>query len=89
MLELCADSWVNSLQVRSMSIEYDCDTISVLFSASVAVRRSMYGSGTVPFLLDDIVCVGNESNLLQCQHSGLRMHNCELSETAGVVCGGM
>ena len=89
MLELCADSWVNPPQVRFMNTEYDHDIISTLFSASVAVRRSMYGSGTVPFLLDDIVCTGNESNLLQCRHSELRMHNCEWSETAGVICRGM
>ena len=49
----------------------------------------MYGSGAVPFLLDDIVCFGNESNLLQCLHAGLGMHNCDSSETAGVMCGGI
>ena len=89
MLKLCADSWVNILPVRSMGIEHDYDIICVLLSDSVPVRRSMYGNGTVPFLLDNIVCTGNESNLLQCQHSELRMHNCEWSETAGVICGGM
>ena len=89
MLELCADSWVNTHQVRSMTVEHDCSINSVSFSDSVAVRRSMYGNGTVPFLLDDIVCIGNESSLLECQHSELRMHNCESSETAGVICGGM
>ena len=89
MLELCADSWVNTLQVRFMNVEYNCGVSSVSFSDSVAVRRSMYGNGTVSLLLDDIVCIGNESNLLQCQHSELGMHNCESSETAGVICGGM
>ena len=49
----------------------------------------MYGSGAVPFLLDDIVCFGNESNLLQCLHAGLGIHNCDSSETAGVMCGGI
>ena len=68
---------------------HDYGIKSFLFSASVPVRRSMYGNGTVPFLLDNIVCLGNESNLLQCVHNGLGMHNCEPSETAGVICGGM
>ena len=48
----------------------------------------MYGNLSVPFLLDDIVCTGNESNLLQCVHSELGVHNCDSSETAGVICGG-
>lgn len=61
----------------------------VLSSASVPVRRSVYGSGTVPFLLDNVVCSGNESNLLQCVHGGLTVHDCDISEAAGVICGGM
>ena len=84
----CADSWMNIMPVRWMSVKHDYSIMSFLFSASVPVRRSMYGNSTVPFLLDDIVCTGNESNLLQCPHSGLGMHNCDSSETAGVICGG-
>ena len=48
----------------------------------------MYGNGTVPFLLDNVVCTGSEPDLLQCQHNGLEEHNCDSSETAGVICGG-
>ena len=91
MLELCADNWNFRLQVITyhlVDVQHDIHE-HYLNSASVPVRRSMYGSGSVAFLLDNIVCSGNESNLLQCVHSGLGIHNCDSSETAGVICGGM
>ncbi|ORU93338.1 MAG: hypothetical protein A6F71_08915 [Cycloclasticus sp. symbiont of Poecilosclerida sp. M] len=41
-----------------------------------------------PFLLDNLLCLGQESTLLDCEHNGIGIHNCELSEIAGVVCNG-
>ncbi|XP_035661621.1 uncharacterized protein LOC118405899 [Branchiostoma floridae] len=40
------------------------------------------GSGTI--LLGDIRCTGNESNILECQHSSL--DNCDNGDVVGVVC---
>lgn len=39
-------------------------------------------------VLDDIKCLGNESNLLECSRIGsnIQEHNCKHSEDAGVVC---
>ena len=39
------------------------------------------------FLLDDVMCVGNETSLLDCEHAGIHFHNCFPREKAGVHCG--
>lgn len=41
-------------------------------------------------LLDNVHCIGNESNLLACSHDGINQHNCGLSEqsAASVTCRG-
>ena len=41
----------------------------------------------MPILLDDVLCLGNESNLLQCNHSEIRKHDCFHLEDLGVSCG--
>ncbi len=38
--------------------------------------------------LDNVQCVGNESSLLQCTRNEIGNHNCDLSNGAGVRCGG-
>ena len=45
-----------------------------------------YGGGTGPILLDNVECQGSESDLLNCSHSGLYVHNCVHAEDAGVSC---
>lgn len=42
----------------------------------------------VPILLDDVVCSGNETSLLQCSHNGFNIHNCFHSEDIVVACVG-
>lgn len=36
--------------------------------------------------LDDVKCVGSESELLECRHNPLGDHNCSHEEDAGVRC---
>ena len=36
--------------------------------------------------LDDLKCKGDERSLFDCEHIGLKIHNCERKENAGVKC---
>ena len=38
------------------------------------------------FALDNVDCYGNESSLLDCQHSGLKIHDCIPGEAAQIEC---
>ena len=48
---------------------------------------STFGSGSGPILLDNVVCDGNEADLLACAHNPLFETNCDHQEDAAVVCG--
>ena len=58
----------------------------------VPLKNSYYGEGTGMILLDDVICAGNEDDLLQCSRrssSPLFSTNCNHSEDAGVMCEGI
>ena len=56
-------------------------------SLPVSGRDSVYGQGNGTILLDDLECLGSESNLFECeQKSG--SHDCTHQEDAAVVCDG-
>lgn len=46
----------------------------------------MVHKSTVPIVLDDVVCVGNEESLSQCSHRGIGVHNCHRSEDVAITC---
>lgn len=55
------------------------------------MRNAHYGKGEGRILLDDLLCGGNEPNLLECTtilDSPLFSGNCDHSEDAGVKCNG-
>ncbi len=62
-------------------------TFGVDIGEIVALRDGIqFGSGGGSIFLDDVVCKGNEANLLQCSHR--QQHNCQESDVVGVICGG-
>ncbi|GAB1292788.1 Deleted in malignant brain tumors 1 protein [Apodemus speciosus] len=54
--------------------------------ALAAPRSSLFGDGSGPIFLDDVRCLGTETNLGCCHHLGLSVHNCGHHEDAGAIC---
>ena len=52
-----------------------------------AYLGARYGQGTGPILLDDVDCLGSESQLISCNHREVGNHNCQHREDASVRCG--
>ena len=46
------------------------------------------GAPSLPILLDDIKCAGDELHLFQCNRTNLGTHNCRHAEDVGVMCKG-
>ena len=87
---VCDDYWTNDdADVACMALGYEG-------AEPVAGRflRSRFGAGTGPIWLDDMLCDGDESNLLDCPLASGRsrardfigVHNCKSSEVVGVRC---
>lgn len=45
-----------------------------------------FGQGTGPIHMEGVECQGNESSILQCNHSGLGTHDCDHSRDVSVNC---
>ncbi|XP_062388348.1 deleted in malignant brain tumors 1 protein-like [Sardina pilchardus] len=51
-----------------------------------ALSGAQFGQGSGQIWMDDVRCVGQETLLTQCPHSGFGNHNCGHTKDAGVVC---
>ena len=59
------------------------------FVGSIPVRSAGFGEGSGSILLDNLMCDGHESSLLECVSSDqIGLHDCEHNEDAGVRCEG-
>ena len=60
----------------------------LLFSdtGATAYSSARFGRGTGGIFLDNLYCTGRESQLVDCSHSGIGVHNCDHSDDAGVRC---
>ncbi|KAL4219354.1 scavenger receptor [Mactra antiquata] len=63
-----------------------CRMLGFQTANSIPVARATYGQGTGPILLDDLTCLGSESNIVQCSNKGWYTSDCKHSEDVGVIC---
>ncbi|XP_064424023.1 scavenger receptor cysteine-rich domain-containing group B protein-like [Latimeria chalumnae] len=75
---VCDDSW----DMNDASVV--CKQMSC--GAAIQYKSSAYfGYGTGPVLLDEVDCLGNESDVFTCSNSGWGIHNCGHYEDVGVI----
>ncbi|XP_076766671.1 uncharacterized protein LOC143433270 [Xylocopa sonorina] len=53
---------------------------------AIAKKDGYFGPGEGPIWLDEVICVGNETQLNRCEHDHWGQHNCNHDEDAGVIC---
>ena len=61
-----------------------CRQLGFSDMGAIATSLSFFGQGTDPIALDDVMCVGTESRLIDCPFTAT--HNCIHLEDAGVRC---
>lgn len=59
---------------------------SLLYIGALDLPFAAFGQGTGPILLDRVVCTGDEARLVDCEHNGIGIHDCDHSEDVGVSC---
>ncbi|XP_025100437.1 scavenger receptor cysteine-rich type 1 protein M130-like isoform X2 [Pomacea canaliculata] len=63
-----------------------CRMLGFNSTTAVAIGSAKYGSGSGPILFSHLRCVGDETSLAQCEHSGLYRLYCEHWQDVGVMC---
>ena len=53
---------------------------------AIDVDSRIFGPGVGPIFLDEVSCTGNETNLSDCLHNGVGVHDCDHGKDAGVIC---
>ena len=68
-------------QLHACMLKY-ADAIAITYTNN----NGIFGPGAGAIFLDNVDCIGNETNLANCSHNGVGDHNCRHSEDAGVIC---
>lgn len=76
---ICSDNW-NILNARVV-----CHQLGYP-DAVAAPLAARYGQGAGPIWLDNVQCLGNESDLFACVHNGIGFHDCKHEGDASVEC---
>jgi len=77
---ICDDGW-NDQNARVV-----CRQLGLGSSGTAKLGFSPNASPSVPIWLDNVICNGRESRLIDCQHNGIGKHNCDHRKDAGVIC---
>ena len=78
---VCDDQW------DSIDAQVVCRQLGLPDTGVQAHAGAHFGEGAGKILLDNVRCVGTETSLDQCQHSGWETHDCSHDKDAGVTCG--
>ena len=55
-------------------------------TGAIASSNAHFGEGAGPVFLDNVLCFGTESRVVDCAHDGIGNANCDHREDAGVIC---
>eukprot|EP00057_Strongylocentrotus_purpuratus_P025419 XP_011679893.1 PREDICTED: deleted in malignant brain tumors 1 protein-like [Strongylocentrotus purpuratus] len=76
---VCDDLWdIDDAKVVCRQLGFD--------GALAALPTARFGQGSGEVLLEGVQCNGTEASLIDCNHKGIREHNCGHKEDAGVSC---
>lgn len=88
---VCDDDWDdNDAEVVCRMLGYSGGTAlqgtHSRFSGGGGKPHHSFGQGTGEILLDNVHCTGSEKSLLDCEHAGIGVDDCDHMEDAGVRC---
>ena len=76
---ICDDNW----DIQDATVV--CHELGYPYAVG-APTNAHYGEGTGPILLDNVLCLGNESGIFACMHNGVGNHDCFHHEDASAEC---
>lgn len=59
---------------------------SIFSNGATAMCCAHFGQGNGSILLDDVDCLGTETDIEHCKHRGWGLHNCQHQEDVSVRC---
>lgn len=79
---VCQDNWDS---VDSATV---CRILGYESKYAIPTRSAHFGAATGIILLDNVMCTGNETNILECASQNPGDHDCTHFMDAGVICSG-